>query len=69
MFDSETVLRNLDHDSSWPRIRQELFLLFCDLMDDPRYSDRVQHIEEMLGDPQFPKTEQSFRSKIAPFPS
>jgi hypothetical protein len=23
-------------------------------MDDPRYSERVKHILELLGDPQFP---------------
>jgi hypothetical protein len=57
MAASEMVPKNIDDASSWPRIRKELLLLFSDLMDDPRYSDRVKHIGELLGDPQFPKTE------------
>jgi hypothetical protein len=60
MAASQMVLQNLDHAPSWPRIHKELFLLFCDLRDDPRYSERVKHIEELLGDPHFPKTEQIY---------
>jgi hypothetical protein len=60
MAPSEIVFQHLDHAPSWPRIRNELLLLFSDLMDDPRYNDRVKHIGELLGDPQFPKTEQIY---------
>jgi hypothetical protein len=69
MAGSEMVLQNLAHAPSWPRIRKELLLLFSDLMDDPRYSDRVKHIGELLGDPQFPKTEQIYFVPGYPIPS
>jgi hypothetical protein len=56
----EVVLENLDRAPCWPRVRMELSLLFADLINDPRYSERVMHIEELLADPQFPKAEQIY---------
>lgn len=54
------VLENLDHVRSWPMLRMEFVLLMADLRDDPRYSNRVKHLRELLADPQFPTVEQIY---------
>ena len=56
----EMVLENLDHAPSWPVLRKECSLLFADLRDDPKYSERVKHIGKLLADPQFPKVERIY---------
>jgi len=53
MAATDIVIENPDDAPSWPRIRKELSLLFIDLMDDPRYGERMKHILELQGEPQF----------------
>jgi hypothetical protein len=54
MAATDIVIENPDDAPSWPEVRGELWLLFIDLMDDPRYGERVNHILELLGEPQSP---------------
>ncbi len=56
----EMTLQNLDHAFSWPLLRMEVSLLLADLMNDPRYSERVRHIGKLLADPRFPNIEQIY---------
>jgi hypothetical protein len=60
MAASEVVLENIDHAPRWPRLRMELSLLLADLINDPKYSERVMDIGKLLADPGFPKVEQIY---------
>jgi len=60
MSAGEMILYTLDHAPAWPRLRMEFSLLLADLRDDPKYSDRVKHLGDLLADSRFPAIEQIY---------
>jgi hypothetical protein len=62
MSASEIVIENLERASSWTKVRMEFSLLFSDLIDDPRYSKRVMHIEKLLEETQCTQPSKSVSS-------
>lgn len=59
MAPSEMVLENI-HAPCYPQLRLEFALLLSDLINDPKYSECIKHIGELLADPGFPKVEQIY---------
>lgn len=60
MAPSKMVLENINHAPCWPQLRFEVALLISALINDPKYSDCVKHIGELLADPSWPKAEQIY---------